>query len=152
MLVRLTLCIAFLIGINSFFTCKAQTTYKTAIGVKALDLVAVSGKHFIKPNKAVEGILVFNDGIRLTGLYEFHEPINDAPGLSWYIGPGVHVGHYNGKGGKGAYLGMDAVLGIDYKLKDFPLNFSLDWQPSFELLKGNGFYGGFGGFAMRVAL
>ncbi len=131
---------------------KAQTTYQTAIGIKALDMVAVSGKHFITPKKAIEGILLFNDGVRMTALYELHEPIKDAPGLSWYMGPGLHAGYYNGKAGKGAYVGMDVILGIDYKLKDFPLNFSLDWQPSFELLKGNGFYGGFGGLAVRVAL
>lgn len=131
------------------------TSYKTALGVKVLDGAGISIKHFTSPNIALEGIGFFwNRGTRITGLYEFHGDINGAPGLKYYIGPGAHVGFYNKdyyyktKFG-GTFAGVDGVLGLDYKFKGAPINFSLDWQPSFEFGDGQGFVGSWGGFAVR---
>ena len=116
--------------------------YKTALGVKFYP-GAVSLKHFIKPNAALEGLGYFwNRGSRITGLYEFHGDINGAAGLKWYVGPGAHVGFYNTKYGGGSSFGIDGVLGLDYKFKGAPINMSVDWQPSFEF---NGSYDGFSG-------
>jgi hypothetical protein len=135
-------------------------SYKTALGVKFYP-GAVTIKHFIKPNAALEGIGTFwNRGARFTGLYEFHGDINGAPGLKWYVGPGAHIGFYNDKSYyKGYYynrysdggisVGVDGVLGLDYKFKGAPINVSLDWQPSFEFGDFSGFNGNWGGFAIR---
>ena len=88
---------------------------------------------------------------RLTALYEFHNDINGAEGLRWYYGGGPHLGFYNSKHYNGStLLGVDGVLGLDYKLSGTPLNFSLDWQPSFEFGDGSGF-DGWGGLAVRIA-
>jgi hypothetical protein len=131
------------------------STYKTALGVKVLDGAGISLKHFTSPNIALEAIGFFwNRGTRITGLYEIHGDINGAPGLKYYIGPGAHVGfynknfNYNNKMG-GTFLGVDGVLGLDYKIKGAPINMSLDWQPSFEFGDGQGFVGSWGGFAVR---
>ena len=124
--------------------------YKTALGVKFYP-GAVSLKHFIKPNAALEGLGYFwNRGARITGLYEFHGDITGAEGLKWYVGPGVHVGFYNSKYGGGSSFGVDGVLGLDYKFKGAPINVSVDWQPSFEF-NGNydGFSGNWGGLGIR---
>ncbi|MBC7937370.1 MAG: hypothetical protein H7Y86_18655 [Rhizobacter sp.] len=116
--------------------------YTTALGVKFYP-GAVSLKHFIKTNAALEGLGYFwNKGARITGLYEFHGDINGAAGLKWYAGPGAHVGFYNSKYGGGSSFGVDGVLGLDYKFKGAPINMSVDWQPSFEF---NGAYDGFSG-------
>jgi len=116
--------------------------YTTALGVKFYP-GAISIKHFIKPNAALEGLGYFwNRGSRITGLYEFHGDINGAAGLKWYVGPGAHVGFYNSKYGGGSSFGVDGVLGLDYKIKGAPINVSVDWQPSFEF---NGAYDGFSG-------
>lgn len=126
--------------------------YTTALGVKVLDGAGITLKHFVKQNRAVEGIAYFwNRGVRITGLYELHFDINGAPGLKWYIGPGAHVGFYNNKyrDGDGAFVGIDGVLGLDYKINKAPLNLSLDWQPSFEFGTGRGFYGNVGGLGIR---
>jgi len=145
--------IILLIGIG---TASAQSnvtsqSYTTALGVKFYP-GAVSLKHFVKPNAALEGIGYFwNRGSRITGLYEIHGDINNAPGLKWYIGPGAHVGFYNTKYGGGTSAGVDGVLGLDYKFKGAPINMSIDWQPSFEFGDnyGNGFNGNWGGLAIR---
>lgn len=124
--------------------------YTTALGVKFYP-GAVSLKHFIKEKAAVEGLGYFwNRGFRVAGLYEFHNYINGVEGLKWYVGPGAHVGFYSSKYGGGTAIGVDGVIGLDYKIKEAPINLSLDWQPSIEFNGDyNGFSGNWGGLAIR---
>ena len=91
-------------------------------------------------------------------LYEIHGPISGAPGLKWYIGPGLHVGAYNHHHhhhdddhfhDSHASVGIDGVLGLDYKFKGAPINLSIDWQPAFEFADGHGFNGSWGGLGIR---
>ena len=58
---------------------------------------------------------------------------------------------YNAKYGGGSALGVDGVIGLDYKVSSIPVNLSLDWQPSIEFGSGfnNGFNGSWGGLAIR---
>ncbi len=130
--------------------------YKTALGVKVYP-GAVSIKHFIAHNRAVEGLgYISADGFRLTGLYELHNDISSVAGLKWYVGGGGHVGiwsdiwknKYPTRNG-GLAIGVDGVLGIDYKISGVPLNLSFDWQPSFNLIGYNYFEGGWGGIGIR---
>lgn len=126
-------------------------SYKTALGVKVLDGAGITFKNFVSGNNAIELVGFFwRQGFRITGLYEIHGNINGAPGLKWYIGPGAHVGFYNKDYYSGATsAGIDGVLGLDYKIKGAPINFSIDWQPSFEFANSRGFVGSWGGFAAR---
>lgn len=139
-------------------------TYTTALGIKVWgDGAGVSLKHFISSNRALEGIGFFwNGGARITGLYEFHFDIAGAPGLKWYVGPGVHVGFYNDGYNRynnfnnnnnnyrgGSFVGIDGVLGLDYKFNRAPINLSLDWQPSIEFGSGRTFNGAWGGLGIR---
>ncbi|HUR65361.1 MAG TPA: hypothetical protein VMZ03_03340, partial [Chitinophagaceae bacterium] len=101
------------------------STYTTALGVKVWDGGGISFKHFLNDKGALELIGYFwSQGARITGLYEIHGPINGARGLQWYIGPGAHVGFYNTKFGDGAFIGIDGVLGLDYKFNGAPINIS----------------------------
>ncbi|MCY7421861.1 MAG: hypothetical protein LH478_08990 [Chitinophagaceae bacterium] len=126
------------------------TSYKTALGVKVWDGAGITLKHFTDASKAFEFIGYFyREGARITGLYEIHGPISGAPGLKWYIGPGAHVGFYDKKYGDKAFAGIDGVLGLDLKVKNAPLNFSIDWQPSFEFGDNRGFVGSWGGLGIR---
>ncbi len=141
------------------FAAKSQSMgyeYKTALGVKFYP-GGISLKSFIQTNKAIEGLGYFyTDGVRFTGLYEIHRDINGAPGLKWYVGPGAHIGfwsdswkrHYPNRDA-GIAVGVDGVIGLDYKFKDAPINVSLDWQPSFNFVGYNYFEGGWGGLGIR---
>lgn len=140
----------------AFSTIQAQSrstnssSYKTALGVKVWDGGGISVKHFFQPNRAGELIGYFwNRGVRFTGLYEIHGDFSGASGLKWYIGPGAHVGFYDDKYGDGAFVGIDGVLGLDYKFKGAPINVSIDWQPTFEFGDNRGFYGNWGGLGIR---
>ena len=120
-------------------------------------LINLSFKTFNKPNRALEGLMyIYSDGIRFTGLYEIHGDISGADGLKWYIGPGAHIGFWSDewKGNNpdkesGIAIGVDGVLGLDYKITGAPINLSLDWQPSFNFIGYTYFEAGWAGIAVR---
>jgi hypothetical protein len=130
--------------------------YQTSLGVKVYP-GAVTVKHFIQPNVALEGLGYFSsDGFRLTGLYELHYNLGDVEGLKWYIGGGAHMGIWSDDWktkyptrNAGLAIGIDGVIGVDYKVKGAPLNLSFDWQPSFNIIGYNYFEGGWGGLGVR---
>jgi hypothetical protein len=136
----------------SFSSLKAQnisSNYRTAVGVKMYP-GSISFKQGLDDSRYLEALGAFwNKGFRTTLLYEIHNPLFNAAGLRWYYGAGAHVGFYNSKYYKGSSLiGIDGVLGIDYKVQGAPLNLSIDWQPSFEFGDGSGFEG-WGGIGVR---
>jgi len=87
---------------------------------------AVTVKHFIESDKAIEGLwFVSQDGFRLTGLVEKHVPIQSIEGLQWYVGGGAHFGVWSDSWrtrfpdrNAGLSLGVDGALGLDYKIKE----------------------------------
>jgi hypothetical protein len=150
-----------LIALLSFTLAHAQSkssrgsSYTTALGVKVWgDGGGISLKHFFTDRNAGELIGYFwSRGFRLTGLYEIHGDISGADGLKWYIGPGAHIGFYDYFKGNnridGTYIGIDGVLGLDFKFAGAPINMSIDWQPSFEFGDNLGFVGSWGGLGIR---
>lgn len=143
--------VVFLLSLSSLIAQDNSSTYSTAVGVKIYP-GSISVKKSIDGSKYVEGLAAFwNKGFRATALLEFHNDFNNAPGLRWYYGAGAHLGFYNSKNYNGSTLiGIDGVLGLDYKINGAPLNISLDWQPSFEFGNGTGFEG-WGGLGIRYA-
>lgn len=136
-----------------------SSSYSTALGVKFYP-AGITLKHFFNGKNAGELIGYFwGHGFRLTGLYEIHGDISGAPGLKWYIGPGVHIGFWDHHhrhwrddywhDASHSSFGVDGVLGLDYKFRGAPINLSIDWQPSFEFGEWEGFVGSWGGLAIR---
>ena len=129
-----------------------SATYKTAVGVKFYP-GAISFKQFVSNNNAIELLGYFrNYGARITGLYEIHGNISNAGGLKYYVGPGAHVSFYSSKVGGGGSVGIDGVLGLDYKVPSAPINLSLDWQPSFDFKSLDGFISDWFGIAIRYTI
>ncbi|MBZ0245475.1 MAG: hypothetical protein K8H85_05985 [Cyclobacteriaceae bacterium] len=54
--------------------------------------------------------------------------------------------------GSGTFIGLDGVLGLDFKYNGIPINLSLDWQPSFEFGVNRGFIGSWEGLVVRYTL
>ncbi len=154
-----------LLGLTLFIVLGSQaqsrstnsSSYKTALGVKVWDGGGISLKHFFDKNAGELIAYFYGHGFRLTGLYEIHGPITGATGLQWYIGPGAHIGFYDGfhshhndgDNDSHMHIGIDGVLGLDYKFKGAPINISIDWQPAFEFGHSQGFYGNWGGLGIR---
>lgn len=143
---------------------KAQATgtdYKNAIGGRFGVANGVTFKHFMNRRDALDFILNFrskrNDysSFRLTGLYEIHNPIQNAAGLQWYYGVGGSIGSYTYKGNNNrdsdVYLSIDGVLGLDYKFDGAPINIALDWKPSFDITPNQGLYFDGVGLSIRFA-
>ena len=153
---RIRILIAFIVLFISSVKLSAQQkdsySYKTAVGVKFYP-GAISLKHFISEDKCVEALAYFWRGNRLSGLYEKYFVIPDFESVKWYVGAGGNISLYDKNYYDGAsFLGLDGVLGLDYKPQNLPLNFSLDWQPSFDLGGGNGFSANWAGFGVRFVI
>lgn len=155
----ITLFVYFLLFSAKSYSQAMGNNYQTALGVKFYP-GAISLKHFSSSNRALEGLGYFyDDGFRFTGLYEIHGNINDVPGLKWYLGPGAHIGFWNDKWKSryptresGVAVGVDGVIGLDFKINKAPINLSIDWQPSFNIIGYSYFESGWGGFAIRYTL
>jgi hypothetical protein len=148
-----------ILGLLLLFTATTVQSqdYTTAVGVKFYP-GAFSFKHFVTSNAAIEGLVSFwgikeSNGSRITGLYEVHNSISGAEGLSWYYGGGAHFSIYAESKTNSSRLspGIDGVIGLDIKFRNAPINISLDWQPSVELgnYEYNRFISGWGGLALR---
>ncbi|MFA6275853.1 MAG: hypothetical protein WC622_03840 [Pedobacter sp.] len=133
---------------------KAQA-YKNAIGGRFGSANGISFKTGLNKNAMLELIGNFRsnknvDYLRITGLYEVYNPINGAEGLSWYYGGGGTLGSVKVKGYDGdLYLGLNGVLGLDYKFNGAPINLSLDWIPTLQLTPDTDFYSGDVGLGVR---
>lgn len=157
----LALVIALLVGTSAQM--QAQD-YKTAIGLRLGYQYGLSVKHFFKPPWAFEILASTRGGGRrwgghfggtLTCLFEYHGQL--GKGFFWYAGGGLHVsrwygGHYRGRWDRDdryyMVVGLDGVLGIEYKFSGAPIALALDWKPEFDLA-GGWWFGG-DGLALTV--
>ena len=128
------------------FSQSSKGQYKNALGVRLGDAYGVTFKTFLQSNKALDFILNVRSRetysqFRLSGLYEVHNPINNAPGLRWYYGGGGTIGSidYKRSDESDLLLSIDGVLGLDYKFNGAPINASLDWKPAIELTPNTDF-------------
>ena len=145
---------------NSQATTEQYTSpYKKAIGFK-LNPGAISYRSFYTRNKAVEGIgFISLDGFQLTILNEKFTPFANAENLTWYIGYGGHFNLWseryklnNPSKSAGVAVGIDGMLGLDYKLKNTPINLSVDIQPAFNFVGASYFDLGWGGIGIRYTI
>lgn len=136
-----------------------KNTYKRAIGVKMYPS-AITYKTFVKANKAIEALGYFTlDGFRATIMYEHYNSLDATEQLTWYVGYGGHLGIWSEDWKKnnpthpaGIAVGVDGILGLDYKIKNAPLNISIDWQPSFNFVGSSYFESGWAGLGIRYTL
>ena len=150
---KLFLAFTFMMHFGTFASLNAQevnnasaisTDYKTAIGIRLSNNMpivsnAITLKHFIKDNTAVEGYFSFSDPLSLGAMLEFYKPFS-TPGLQWYYGGGAYLGfgkEYDVNKARNVntnYFGAQGVVGIDYKFASVPINLSLDWKPELNLV------------------
>ncbi|MCC6251959.1 MAG: hypothetical protein IT238_05805 [Bacteroidia bacterium] len=140
---------------------KAQPQlYYTAIGLNAAYNYGITLKHYLNHKNMIEGIVNFNYGAGTTLLYEFNNrhPFN-VDELDWYYGIGGHVKALNGRRSnvfyndrlKHLYVGLDAVLGLEYTLKETPLNLGINVKPELNFITNNMFWID-GGITIRYVL
>lgn len=131
----------------------AKANYGTAIGIRAIGTSGLSIKHFTGSNKALEGIVGFwPHSFSATLLFEKYANAFDEPGLYWYYGAGGHIAshnrwktyeqpnRYSGRDGDFG-IGVDVVVGMEYKIQQVPIAISLDVKPFLEVTtSGSAFF------------
>lgn len=133
-----------IIGLSISVAASAQYDYKTAVGIRAGFDQGLSIKHFFKGTDAVEGILSFRyRGFIATALWERHANAFAVDRLNWYYGGGAHIGFwsyydghpwYDDERGSKTVIGIDGIVGIEYNIKEIPINVSLDYKPAFNII------------------
>jgi hypothetical protein len=101
--------------------------YNHAAGIRAGYSSGLSYKGFrLHRMWAIEADLLYNrNGLNITALYEYHlEPFGNKQTLL-FLGGGAFGGDWKEE----FSVGVTAVAGIEYTIRDLPLNFSLDWKP-----------------------
>lgn len=131
-----------------------EAPYKQALGIKFPGGFSFTYKNFVRPTQNIElQANIWQKGFRTSALYEFNYPITDLDGLRLFFGPGAHVGfwaaRYKEQYNNSADIGVDGIIGVDYKFADFPINISVDWQPSIVLIGNSTFTPNIGGLAIR---
>ncbi len=133
-------------------------SYKTAIGLKFIYGVSLTGKFFINKKGALEAIVRYNNAggfgsnIALTGLYLQHNEINAVDGLRWYYGGGGYINHFSWADKDVESVntfGIACALGLKYKFKNFPIAISADWLPSYEINQNLGISAQNGGLGIK---
>jgi len=133
-----------------------EQPYSTAIGLRAGGTSGVTLKHFFGASSAGEAIFSFwPNSFGVTGLYEHYTPTG-LEGMNWYYGGGAHFAVATGKVYRGfdgnryyvyrddAYpgfgVGLDGIVGAEYKIPRIPFAFSLDVKPFMELSNAGTFF------------
>ncbi len=150
-----TFFILFLLAFN--FMASAQ--YKFAVGVRFDDSQGLSFKTNKPKGVSFEGILSgFGNGTKGTLLAEWHQKAFTSGDWRWFYGVGGHVGSVNSRWRKKDYyqsyrqVGADGILGLEYTIREIPLNLSIDWKPEFNFINYPGLYLSTFGFSARFAI
>lgn len=82
----------------------------------------------------LEGLFLFNEeGFEISALYEFQiRPEFFPENLFLFFGGGAHIGFWGED--DPTVFGPDGIVGVLYSAKDYPINFSLDWHPLYNIV------------------
>lgn len=147
----LAMAILFTMQVNAQNKTANSKDYKTAVGLKFWEGVGLNLKTFLNEKTALDITGFFwKEGTLLSANYEFHGDLNTEGNLKWYLGAGANVSFI--KVDKSTVMGVQGVVGLDYKFKTLPLNVALDWQPTLRFKKGFGYTGEIFGLMIRYTL
>lgn len=135
------ICVAFSSVISS-------QEHKYNIGLRGGETSGIVLRNYFNENSAVEGMIKFyQEGFKFTLLKEVFSKSSLSSTNNFYLvkGAGFHAGVINTDNykffSKRYYLseetvnplfGLDGLIGMEYRIKSFPLVIGLDWKPYFE--------------------
>ncbi len=157
---KLALLVSMFVLVALFSSLHAQD-YKSAIGLRLGYPLSATYKFFLNEEDAIELYAGYRgySGVysywNIGGQYEVHKPFPDVEHLHWFFGGGASVlffsYDFNGSDGTTG-LGVNGVIGLDYKFESAPINLSVDFMPT---IRFGGFDDGFtawGAFSARYVL
>ncbi len=125
------------------YTQSLTADYRYALGVRAGGTSGFTFKLDTRNAGSVELLAGFwSRWFSITGLYEKNGPAFQVEGMTWYYGGGGHIafetrdyyrkGRYYERGDDFA-LGIDGIIGLEYKIPPIPLAVSMDFKPFLEI-------------------
>ncbi len=136
---------------------KAQTHIQY-LGLRGGVSYGISSKIFNGEFKALEGLLSFRSrGVQLTALIETYKPLylKHTDRVYFYSGMGAHLGYTGWREDRflksnlfrndfstrkySPVLGLDGILGVEYRFREVPLVAAVDYKPFFDLFGQNFF-------------
>ena len=111
---------------------KAQG-YEWGVGLRGGYSYGLTAKYNLNAANSLEGILAFNKGVHFTGLYQFNMPVINE-GFRFYYGFGGNIGSWKNNDKSKFTVGIDGIVGLEYKLKRLPLLLSIDYKPCLNLI------------------
>lgn len=133
---------------------KAQD-HNGAIGIRGGESAGITLQLFSSENSAAQGILSCRrSGVQFTVLTEKYMPVllNYSDHIFLYEGYGGHIGYerwykyhagdwpnYSEHMHTSPLAGIDAVVGLEYRLYKFPFKFGIEYKPFAELSLHNVF-------------
>ncbi len=113
-------------------------SYNFGLGLRGGGIASgLDARYNLDPKNSIEAILSCSEGISLYGLYERNIPVIGR-GWTFYYGAGAHAGTWRW-GGREFSVGIDAIGGLEYALREAPIAFSLDYKPCFNFTGKEGF-------------
>lgn len=106
--------------------------YKMGLGIRlsshpAIVNNSISFKYFFTEKTAAEALFSVEKPFALGLLVEQHNPFA-ASSFKYFYGAGAFAAFSGDK-----TVGLQGVLGLDYKLPTIPFNLSVDWKPELTL-------------------
>lgn len=140
----------YIIGMTLIMTVNAicysqsfDSDYKYALGLRAGGPSGITFKINTQSSNSVEFIAGFwYDFINVTALFEKNAPAFNVDGMRWYFGGGGHLSFFTSKieddrwyyrRGEGYAIGIDGIVGLEYKIPPIPFAVSLDLKPFLEV-------------------
>jgi hypothetical protein len=130
-----------------------SSTYNTGIGLRGGLTSGFTVTHFFSGNEAFIGILGYRGhSWSLTAMYGRFANAYNITGLYWYYGYGAHLsmaGHHTGRFAERDYyhhhddefgIGIDGLVGMEYKIPQIPIAVSLELKPFLEINSGSHFW------------
>ncbi|MBR6495860.1 MAG: hypothetical protein IKT28_01955 [Rikenellaceae bacterium] len=139
--------ISLLFCIMLFTGVKAQG-YEWGVGLRGGYSYGLTAKYNFNAANSLEGILAFNHGVHFTGLYQFNMPVI-SEGFRFYYGLGGNIGSWKKAETTKFTLGVDGIVGLEYKIKQIPLLLSIDYKPCLNLIGHTGLLGADFAFSVR---
>lgn len=145
--------ISLLLFFINCFSQKESGTYDWGIGPKYFP-AAISVKKYFPKGDALEMLLTkYDEGVRATVLAELCPNLNMSKSIRLILGPGLHVSvrqkKYIVKTEGNPVIGMDGILGLEWKLPKIPFTIQVDYQPSIDIIGNSDSYTNWGGVTIR---
>ena len=95
---------------------------------------------------------------RVAAFFEPYVPISRDGKLRIVVGPGIHVGWWKEQYKNNSYesnpiIGVDAIMGLEYRIPHTPINMQIHWAPNFDLVGNQDFHyeSDWAGAILRIA-